>query len=321
MDSVALEPWVMMTGMVFRKFTRRESETDCVRESGIPKRCAGVQTYAALCATLVAGILFMWPLGLSAEDAAATEDGPTGFSVAVALEQVLMRVIAEAEPSVVPIALFRSGGAADSTRVVGGRGFRVADATSIPPLDAVPDVYGTGVVVSSEGLILTNQHVLRGAEKGTRIFIRRPDRPLWDEVRIKATDPYSDLAILEGLSPEFSKRTWRPMPLGDGEKLRKGQIVITLGNPFALARDGEVSAGWGIVSNLRRKLPPARGSAKTPRRPSMHHLGTLIQTDAKLNLWDERRSSVELAGRNDRAHDLAGGHRGSRACCRLCFGG
>ena len=90
--------------------------------------------------------------------------------MAVALEQVLTQVIAEAEPSVVPIAIFRAGGAAESDRIVGRRGFRVADPESAPPLDAVPDAYGTGVVVSDEGLVLTCQHVIRGAEKATRIL-------------------------------------------------------------------------------------------------------------------------------------------------------
>jgi serine protease Do len=230
------------------------------------------------------------------------EDAPrkeslSGLAVATALEEVLTKVIAEAADSVVPIAIFRTGGVAETNRIVGSRGFRVADSASTPPLDAIPDAYGTGVVVNDEGLVLTNQHVVQGAVAAMRIFIRVPGRPVWDEVRIKATDTYSDLAVLEGISPGFAMRKWRPMPLGDGSKLRKGQIVVTLGNPFALASDGEVSAGWGIVSNLRRKLPPARGLEKTPRRPSMHHLGTLIQTDAKLNLGTSGGPLLNLQGK------------------------
>ena len=115
-------------------------------------------------------------------------------------------------------------------------------------------------------------------------------------MRIKASDPYSDLAVLEGLSKEYAQRIWRPMPLGDGATLKKGQIVISLGNPFALARDGEVSAGWGIVSNLRRRLPRRTDSPKAPSRPTMHHLGTLIQTDAKLNLGASGGPLLNLRG-------------------------
>ncbi|MDG2208171.1 MAG: trypsin-like peptidase domain-containing protein [Pirellulales bacterium] len=233
---------------------------------------------------------------LSAAEEVTSDEEQAGLTVAVALEQVLTRVIADAEVSVVPIAIFRTGGVAESDRGIGGRGFRVADPESTPSLDAVPDIYATGVVVSDQGLVLTNHHVIRGAEKGARIFIRTPGRPLWDEMRIKASDPYGDLAILEGISPDYARRKWRPMPLGDGSALKKGQIVISLGNPFALARDGEVSAGWGIVSNLRRRLPAESNTAGGPARPTMHHLGTLIQTDAKLNLGASGGPLLNLRG-------------------------
>ena len=231
-------------------------------------------------------------------DADSAESAPSGLAVAHALEGVLTKVIEQVENSVVPIAIFREGGVAETNRVIGGRGFRVSDPASQPRLDAVPDAYGTGVVVSESGLILTNAHVLDSGGGGVmRIFIRLADRPLWDEVRIKATDPYSDLAVLEGIAPEYAKQSWRPMPMGDGSKLRKGQIVVTLGNPFALASDGEVSAGWGIISNLRRKLPPEQKSTNAPSRPSMHHLGTLIQTDAKLNLGTSGGPLLNLQGK------------------------
>ena len=231
-------------------------------------------------------------------EAENAENALSGLAVAHALEGVLTKVIEQAENSVVPIAIFREGGVAETNRVIGGRGFRVSDPASQPRLDAVPDAYGTGVVVSEGGLILTNAHVLDSGGGGARrIFIRLAGRPLWDEVRIKATDPYSDLAVLEGIAPEYAKHSWQPMSLGDGAKVRKGQIVVTLGNPFALASDGEVSAGWGIISNLRRKLPPEQKSTNTPSRPSMHHLGTLIQTDAKLNLGTSGGPLLNLQGK------------------------
>ena len=247
--------------------------------------------------TFIIGLLFATG-DMAAGQEADTGNSLSGLAVAQAVEDVLIRVIRQAENSVVPIAMFREGGVAENSRVIGSRGFRVSDPASQPRLDAVPDAYGTGVVVSESGLILTNAHVFQSADDGAaRIFIRRPGRPLWDEVRIKASDPYSDLAVLEGISPAFAKQRWRPMPLGDGEKVRKGQIVMTLGNPFALASDGEVSAGWGIISNLRRRLPPEPRSAKTPIRPSMHHLGTLIQTDAKLNLGTSGGPLLNLQGK------------------------
>ncbi len=284
-----------MAGMKFPRLFFRLSKLHC------PMKADPTSSGNALnLSCLFAPIFFLGLITCSHSLALGEDSVPkvagSGLAVVTALEDVLSNVIAESSISVVPIAIFRAGGVAETKRVIGGRGFRVKDPESVPPLDAVPDAYGTGVVVSDGGFILTNQHVIQGPVTSMRIFIRVPDRPLWDEVRIKASDPYSDLAILEGVAPEFSTRKWRAMPLGDGSKARKGQIVLTLGNPFAIARDGQVSAGWGIISNLRRKLPPVRGPAKTPSRPSMHHLGTLIQTDAKLNLGTSGGPLMNLKG-------------------------
>jgi serine protease Do len=217
------------------------------------------------------------------------------------MEKVLIDVIARGEKSVVAVAIFRVDGLADTQRILGQQRFRVKDGKSVPPLDAIPDSYATGVVVDAAGLILTNQHVLRGKAEDMRIFIRLAGHPLWEEVRVKATDPYIDLAILEVATPGAEKPSaeklkWQPIVFGDASRLRKGQIVITLGNPYAIARDGQVSAGWGIVSNTGRRLPSRPGKPAATSRPTMHHLGTLIQTDAKLNLGTSGGPLLNLRG-------------------------
>ena len=75
----------------------------------------------------------------------------------------------------------------------------------------------------------------------------------WRE--IKAADPRSDLAVLQVVEP-VNASEFVPIKFGNAEKLKKGQIVIALGNPYALARDGQVSASWGIVANIARKDGP-----------------------------------------------------------------
>jgi serine protease Do len=75
-----------------------------------------------------------------------------------------------------------------------------------------------------------------------------------------------------------------PISFGDASNVRKGQFVIALGNPYAIARDGQASASWGIVANLARKAPPLPDWNRAARKSTLHHFGTLIQTDAKLNL-------------------------------------
>jgi serine protease Do len=92
--------------------------------------------------------------------------------------------------------------------------------------------------------------------------------------------------------------TFKPITFGDPSKLKKGQIVVVLGNPYAIARDGQASAGWGIVANLSRKAAPngTPGDDQRDRKNTLHHFGTLIQTDAKLNLGTSGGALLNLQG-------------------------
>jgi serine protease Do len=107
-----------------------------------------------------------------------------------------------------------------------------------------------------------------------------------------AADPWLDLAVLK-----IDARNLQPIPFGDAAQLKKGQIVITLGNPFAIARDGQVSASWGIVSNLARKAAP-RGDEQDPTggRDTLHHFGSLIQVDTRLNRGTSGGALINLRG-------------------------
>ena len=87
-----------------------------------------------------------------------------------------------------------------------------------------------------------------------------------------------------------------PITFGNAAELKKGQIVISLGNPYAIARDGQASAAWGIVANLARKAPATPSESDPTGRPTLHHYGTLIQTDAKLNLGTSGGPLLNLKG-------------------------
>ena len=112
--------------------------------------------------------------------------------------------------------------------------------------------------------------------------------------KVKAADPWLDLAVLEIEAERPRSRS----PFGDARDLKKGQFVIALGNPYAIARDGQPSAAWGIVSQSasgkRRRREPARGPASG--RETLHHWGTLIQTDARLELGTSGGALVNLKG-------------------------
>ena len=215
---------------------------------------------------------------------------PSAFQAALALDQLLADSIARSEKSVVAIARVRKTLLADTERPAPFvQPFQAQDPTDP---DFIPNDFGAGVVITSDGFILTTHHVV-----GDPTSTDRSDYYVWSRrkpfrAQIVAADPWFDLAVLkidaEGLVP---------MPYGDGKSVRKGQIVIALGNPHAIARDGEASASWGIISNLLRRAPrraPIESEVASP--DSLHQHGTLLQTDAKLNLGFSGGALINLRG-------------------------
>lgn len=204
-----------------------------------------------------------------------------------AVERVVARAIERSERSVVSIARCRkipaAAYAADTRSGIFGPFVREPSPPDPRDPEFVPQSFATGVVIDPAGLVLTNNHVLGEEPEENEFYVTTIDRKLF-EMTIKGRDARSDLAILEPKNSR-QRRTgdFSPIEFGDASELRKGQIVIALGNPYAIARDGQPSASWGIISNLDRR-------AGLPRVPmgdsekSLHHFGSLIQTDARLNL-------------------------------------
>ena len=209
----------------------------------------------------------------------AQEVPSTRLSAAKALEQSLVTAIAKAEQSVVAIARGRRG-----------------TKPKLSDQRFVPLEYSTGVVVDQSGLILTNYHTL--GEVAKHDFVVWMAGKSYRNAVVKAADPWTDLAILE-----IKASNLKPIEFGDSSRLKKGRIVIALGNPYAIARDGNVSATWGIVSNLSRKvdgpLTGAAGPDVVPHRSreTRYHFGGLIQTDAKLARGTSGGPLLDLDGK------------------------
>jgi S1-C subfamily serine protease len=132
---------------------------------------------------------------------------------------------------------------------------------------------GTGVVVSPEGHIVTCNHVLgRSAEvrvgQGERLFQAKP----------VGFDPYSDIALLKAEEGRF-----KPMELGDSDKLSTGQFVLALANPF----NRQPSATSGIITSIGATLRGWRGTA----------MENIIATDARLNPGFSGGPLVDVEGK------------------------
>lgn len=207
-------------------------------------------------------------------------DEPTGLQAAIAIEASMIEAIARAEPSVVAIARVRRTDKQPLDFQVNRFGrLRLPEATSPSQPEFIPNEFATGVVIGADGLILTANHVV---QEDCDYYVTTSERKAYKVVSVVGGDPRSDLAVFK-----IDARGLPPIKFGDGSNLKKGQIVIALGNPNAIARDGQASASWGIVANISRK--DGAGSA-------LHYYGMLIQTDAKLNLGTSGGALVNLKG-------------------------
>jgi len=146
---------------------------------------------------------------------------------------------------------------------------------------AFPLGQGSGFVIDTEGHIVTNQHVIDGAEE---IEVDFPSGfKAWGT--IVGTDPDSDLAVIKVDAP---LEELFPIPLGDSDEVQVGEFVVAIGNPFGLAGSMTV----GIVSAIGRVLQSER---EAPGGGSFS-AGDLIQTDAAINPGNSGGPLLNLQG-------------------------
>lgn len=234
-----------------------------------------------------------------AQDDASVQDdvdSSSGLAVLAALETATVSAIERAESSVVAISRVRrdrAPGVAINPMQPGALTVPfLAQQTPHDP-DFIPSFFGSGIVISDDGYIVTCGHVLDDPrENDYTIWLNKESyaaRVVGLPAKVMASDPFSDLAVLK-----IEASNLKPVKFSQTE-LRKGQFVLALGNPLAIARDGRASASWGIISNLNRFSPNELGSGDATKE-TIHHYGTLIQTDAKLNLGMSGGALINLKG-------------------------
>ncbi|TWD80383.1 putative serine protease PepD [Kribbella amoyensis] len=140
---------------------------------------------------------------------------------------------------------------------------------------------GSGIVISKDGLIVTNNHVVAGAENGGKLSVILNDGKTV-QATIVGTDPLTDLAVIRADANDLT-----PAALGQSGKLQVGQGVVAIGSPFGL--DATVTSG--IVSALNR--PVTSGGEQ---QNSSTTVFPAIQTDAAINPGNSGGALIDLAG-------------------------
>ncbi len=153
---------------------------------------------------------------------------------------------------------------------------------------------GSGVIISSDGYIVTNNHVIDGAE---RLEITLNDNRQFNATVI-GTDPNTDLALIKIDATDLPV-----IPMGDSDALKVGEWVLAVGNPFGLTS----TVTTGIVSAKARSI-----SSATNGRPM--GLESYIQTDAAVNPGNSGGALVnldgELVGINTAIYSQTGSYAG-----------
>jgi S1-C subfamily serine protease len=135
---------------------------------------------------------------------------------------------------------------------------------------------GSGFVIDGEGHILTNNHVIEGAEKVT---VKFGDSEKSHPAEVVGADPGTDIALLKVDAPA---KELHPLALGRSKDVEVGDPVVAIGNPFGLDR----TVTSGIVSALQRQI-------QAPNGFSINHV---IQTDAAINPGNSGGPLIDAGG-------------------------
>lgn len=167
-----------------------------------------------------------------------------------------------------------------------------------PPSSAKPRFHeqkglGSGVIVSSDGVIVTNFHVIDVADE---IKVAIGDEKKEYDAKVIGKDQLTDVAVIK-----IDAKNLPAMPLADSSRVEVGDVVLALGNPFALGQ----TVTMGIVSALSRNLPIQEAGDT---------LNSFIQTDAAINPGNSGGPLVDTQGRmvglNSAIYSRTGGYQG-----------
>ena len=229
---------------------------------------------ASVAATVALGVvLFVNHNGVHASAVTASPLDDHSVAALTSLDNAMESVAARVTPAVVNIAVTSKGNdeeASDQQQQMQGLppgfaqffGFGGQGGMQAPQQPQIQHGIGSGVIISPDGYIVTNDHVVDGA---TQIRVTLHDRRILTG-KVVGVDKLTDLAVVKVNATDLPAIAW-----GDSGKLEPGQTVLAFGSPFGYF---QFSVTRGIVSAVNRPNPYADDA----RKP-----GGYIQTDAAIN--------------------------------------
>lgn len=243
-------------------------------------------------AALLAGLLMMMMMAAAACDGAlAQRVVPSGRA---AIRYSFAPIVKQVTPAVVNVYVqhrqraFNSPFAEDPFfRRFFGRSFG-------QPTQRIQNSLGSGVIVSPDGIVVTNNHVIKGGGR-TTIKVALSDKREFD-AKVVLRDKVNDLAILRIIG---ARGKFPYLAFDDSDRLQVGDLVLAIGNPFGVGQ----TVTSGIISALARSKVLRHGGGQM-----------FIQTDAAINPGNSGGALVDMAGRligiNSAIYTRSGGSNG-----------
>lgn len=243
------------------KFQNPQTPQDTTRQSSKVNRRI-VMALFVLSVTVVAIIFAVWTYQQDTVDNNGSLATPgsvknDGNKIATDAERSISEVVKKVSPSVVSI----------TTKSQSRTSFYTQQGA------------GTGVIVSKDGIVMTNHHVVG---KGGNISIVLSDGELYEEVELIGSDPLNDIAFLKIKGAKDLK----PATLGDSSTVRVGQEVVAIGNSLGQYQN---TVTTGILSATGRPITAQDGN-------SVESLTDLLQTDAAINPGNSGGPLLNLSG-------------------------
>jgi serine protease Do len=238
----------------------RTQEPTVVRRVSRRRQRVIISIVLVLLAGIIGAALYAWYAPKNTTITSRSTVTNDGNKIVTQEEEDVASVVAKVSPSVVSVVTS-------------------SQSTSFYGQSATQEGAGTGIVVSKDGYILTNKHVIDGT---STVGVVLADGTTYSDVKVLGTDPLNDIAFLKIANVD----NLSPAELGDSTSVRVGQKVIAIGNSLGQYQNTVTS---GIISGTGRPISAQAESG-------VENLTDLIQTDAAINPGNSGGPLLNLKG-------------------------